>query len=99
MAEPAPELSPKMRTLAEAIRTHEGKVRLALFGFDLWLEVMASGHVSMLNFCAGGKVADGTEPENTLIVPVQVIGGSIVVGFDPTLPADGFALKAEPAAS
>ena len=93
MADAKQPLSPAMQALAEAIRQQGPNVRAALCGFDLWIEVMGSGHTSMVNFKPGGMVADGSEPENTLLVPITVIGGKIVVSFDPTLPPDHFQLK------
>ena len=92
MAEEQRELSPAMQALSAAIRGH-GAPQAVSRGFDLWLEAMGSGYTGMCNFRAGGEFADGTEEENTLIVPVLVIGGRIVVNFDPTLPPDQFYLK------
>lgn len=86
-------LTPGLQRLSEAVRAHSGPVRVVFCGFDLWIEVMGSGHTSMCNFRMGGQIADGSEPENTVIVPVTVIGGRIVVSFDPTLAPDGFTLK------
>lgn len=88
-----PELSQAMQALSTAIRTHAGNVSVVFCGFDLWLEVMGSGHTSTLNFRTGGVPADGTEDENTVVVPVVVIGGKIVVSFNPKLAPDAFALK------
>ncbi|MEM7188727.1 MAG: hypothetical protein AAF439_03875 [Pseudomonadota bacterium] len=92
MADEQPQLSPGMQALSAAIRSHGGP-QAAFCGFDLWLEVMGSGFTGMCNFRAGGEIADGNEEENTLIVPILVIGGRIVVNFDPTLPPDQFYLK------
>lgn len=89
-----PELSPNMQALSAAIRARETPPQAVFCGFDFWLEVCGSGHTSMCNFKAGGGIADGSEdPEKTVLVPVLVIGKTIVVGFDPTLPAEEFALK------
>lgn len=89
-----PKLSPRMQALAEAIRARQANPPQAVFcGFDLWLEVCGSGHTGMCNFKAGGEIADGSEGERTLVVPVMVIGKRIVVGFDPTLPPGEFQLK------
>ena len=88
-----PKLSPKMQALAEAIRARQTPPQAVFCGFDLWLEVCGSGHTSMCNFKAGGQIADGTESERTVVVPVLVIGKRIVVGFDPTLPPSEFQLK------
>ncbi|MEO1494791.1 MAG: hypothetical protein AAFV19_21805 [Pseudomonadota bacterium] len=91
---PPPPLSSALQTLSKAIQDHPGTVRTALCGFDLWLEVMGSGLTSTRNFKAGGEAADGTEDEYTIVVPVIVIGGRIVVAFDPTLKPDAFELRA-----
>ncbi len=88
-----PALSPAMQALSEAIRARSDKARAVFCGFDLWLEVLGSGHTSTLDFRAGGIPADGTEDEYTVVVPVVVIGKRIVVSFDPTLPADAFELR------
>jgi hypothetical protein len=93
MSDTPKELSPRMKTLAEAIRGRPAPPQAVFCGFDMWLEVCASGHTSTCNFKAGGEIATGDEPENTLIVPVLVIGRRIVVGFDPTLPPGEFVLK------
>ena len=93
MADPKPELSPTMRALGQAIANHPNPVQAAQLGFDLWLEVLGSGHVSTCNFKAGGQILEGEPGENEIVVPVMVIGGRIVIGFDPTLPPDGYALK------
>ena len=93
MSDTPRELSPKMQALAEAIRARQELPQAVFCGFDLWLEVCASGHTSTCTFKAGGAIATGDEPENTLLVPVLVIGKRIVVGFDPTLPPDDFVLK------
>ena len=87
------ELSPKMQALAQAIRSRAAPPQAVFCGFDMWLEVCGSGHTATCNFKAGGEIATGDEPENTLVVPVLVIGRRIVVGFDPTLPPDEFVLK------
>ena len=93
MSDTPRELSPKMRALAEAVRKRETPPQAVFCGFDMWLEVCGSGHTSTCNFKAGGEIAMGDEPENTVVVPVLVIGKRIVVGFDPTLPAGEFVLK------
>lgn len=87
------ELSARMQALAQAIRGRPAPPQAVFCGFDLWLEVCASGHTSTCNFKSGGQIADGTEDERTVVVPVLVIGRRIVVGFDPTLPPDAFVLK------
>lgn len=92
MSDEQKELSPRMKALAETIRNHPTPPQAVFCGFDFWLEVCASGHTSTCNFKAGGKIADGTEDEKTVVVPVLAIGKRIVVGFDPTLPPDRFRL-------
>ena len=87
------ELSDKLNGLAEAIRAHPNPVKAVMCGFDFWLEVMGSGHVKGRDVVAGGHFATGDEPEGTLIVPIMVLGGRIVVSFDPTVPADSYVLK------
>ena len=86
-------LSPRMQVLAEAIRKRDVPPQAVFCGFDLWLEVCGSGHTSMCSFKAGGKPADGSEDDKTVVVPVLAIGKRIVLGFDPTLPPDAFQLK------
>jgi hypothetical protein len=93
MSDKPKELSPKMQALAEAIRKREVPAQVVFCGFDLWLEVCGSGHTAMCNFKAGGELADGTEDEKTVVVPVLAIGKRIVVNFDPTLPPNEFRLK------
>ena len=93
MSDAPKELSPKMHALAEAIRARPVPPQAVFCGFDLWLEVCGSGHTTTCNFKAGGEIATGDEPENTVVVPVLVIGRRIVVGFDPTLSPDEFQLK------
>ncbi len=82
-----------MAELASAIRAHPNPVQVALCGFDLWLEVLGSGHAKGRDFVAGGKLATGEELPTALKVPIMVIGDRIVVSFDPTLPPDDFLLK------
>jgi len=93
MSDKKPELSTNIKALGKAIRDHGTPVQAVFCGFDLWLEVMGSGHTSMCDFLAGGKLAEGTEDEKTLKVPVLVIGGRIVVNFAPTIPPDRFYVK------
>ncbi len=82
-----------MQKLADAIRAHPNKVRVALCGFDLWLEVLGSGFAKGRDFVQGGTMATGDEPEGSLKVPIMVIGSDVVVSFDPTVPTDEFELK------
>lgn len=93
MSDRPAELSPRMQALAGEIRGRSVPPQAVFCGFDLWLEVCGSGHTSMCNFKAGGQIADGSEDETTIVVPVLVIGKRIVVGFDPTLPPGEFVLK------
>lgn len=94
MADAKPELSANMRRIADGLRSH-GSQPMALFcGFDLWLEVMGSGHTSMKNFVKGGKAATGQEDTaTTLVVPLTVLGGSMLVTLDPTIPPEEFYFK------
>ena len=88
-----PELSAGLQRLSQAIRAHGAPPEVVFCGFDLWLEIMGSGHTSTRDFLAGGIPAKGDEDDGILKVPVIVLGGRIVVSFDPTLPPDQFALK------
>ena len=87
------ELSANMQRLAEAIRKHPNPVRTALCGFDLWIEVLGSGHAAPRDFLKGGGFAAGNEPEGTLKVPVMVLGQRIAVSFDASLPPADFVLR------
>lgn len=86
-----PELSKNLQRIAEGLRSH-GKPADALFcGFDLWLEVMGSPHTAPKNFVSGGQPATGEEDtEKTLVVPLMVLGGRMIVTLDPTIPPDEF---------
>lgn len=86
------ELPPGLRQLGQAIARHPNPVQVAFCGFDLWLDVLGSGRTGSHGFTRGGKLATGGEDKDTLVVPVMVIGKSIVVSFDPTLPPDAFRL-------
>ena len=88
----AKELSPALKQLGQAIAKHPNPVLVAFLGFDLWLDVIGSGRVGSHGFTRGGKLATGDEDKETLVVPVAVIGKSIVINFDPTLPPDAFRL-------
>lgn len=94
MADPAPpkEVSAILKKLGQAIAKHPNPVQVAFCGFDLWLEVMSSGHTKTCDFKAGGTLATGDEDEKTLVVPIMAIGNAIVINFDPTLPPDQFRL-------
>lgn len=86
------ELSDNMRALAEAIRKHPGP-KSALLGFDLWLEVMASPHVSPREVVKGGAFATGQEDEKVLKVPVPVLGKRVVIAFDACLGPNEFIVR------
>lgn len=88
-----PALSDGLQKLSQAIRAHPAPPHVVMCGFDLWLEVMGSGHTSTMDFLAGGIPARGDEDDAVLKVPVMVLGGRIVISFDPTLPPDQFVLK------
>lgn len=92
---PSDTMSAGVAALADAISRAPTQVRFARCGFDLWLEVMTSGHVRTMQFRAGGRPASPEETEDpaVLTVPVMVIGRGIVVAFDPTLPPESFALS------
>ena len=89
-----PPLSKNLQRIADALRS-QGKPADAVFcGFDLWLEVMGSPHTTAKNFVSGGKPATGEEnTEKTLIVPLMVLGGRMIVTLDPTIPPDEFYFK------
>ena len=90
---PKQPLSPNLQALSQAIRSHGRPVQVVMCGFDLWLEIMGSGHTALRDFLPGGQPARGDEPEGTLKVGVITLGGHMVVSFDPTLPPDKFQLK------
>ena len=91
---PPAELSPGLQALSQAIRARGAPPPQVVFcGFDLWLEVLGSGHTSLRDYLSGGVPAKGDEPEGVLKVPLMVLGGRIVVSLDPTLPPDSFAFK------
>lgn len=93
---PAPprSLSPNLQKISDAIRAQPQPPRALFAGFDLYLEIIASGHLTMRDFVTGGVPARGDEPENTVRVPLQVLGGRIVLSLDPTIAPDDFYLKA-----
>lgn len=88
------ELSERMQRLADALRAAQPRPRAAFCGFDLWLEVMGSGHVRQRELTTGGRPVGKDEDDIKLRVPMPVLGSSTIVGFDPTLPPDEFELKA-----
>ena len=89
---PPKELSPNLQRLSQAIRQH-GTPRVVFAGFDLYIELMGSGHLSMADFLMGGALAKGDEPEGTLKIPMLVLGGRIVLSMDPTIQPEEFYLK------
>ena len=94
MADQTPELSENMRRIADGLREHGSQPDILFCGFDLWLEVMGSSHTSMKNFLMGGKPALGDEdPSTTLLVPLTVLGGKMVISLDTTIPPDQFYFK------
>jgi len=93
MSDKKPELSPNLHRLSAAIRGHGAPVQAAFCGFDLYLEVMSCDHMSMADFLTGGKIADGSEDEGVLKVPMPTLGGRIIISFDPTVAPDQFYLK------
>ena len=94
MADQTPELSENMRRIADGLRQHGSQPDILFCGFDLWLEVMGSSHTSMKNFLMGGKRALGDEdPSTTLLVPLTVLGGKMVISLDTTIPPDQFYFK------
>jgi hypothetical protein len=86
------DLSDTMRALAEAVRKHPGP-KSALLGFDLWLEVMASPHVSSREVLQGGAFATGQEDPKVLKVPVPVLGKRVVIAFDACLGPQEFIIR------
>ncbi len=90
--QPQGEFSTAVRDLGKAISQHPGPVHAAFCGIKLYVEVLASGRVSPLEFLITGHVARGDEPEGALKVPVLAIAGKIPVSFDPTLPPEGYRL-------
>jgi hypothetical protein len=86
-------LSKNMARLAEAIRANP-KTRCALCGFDLWLEVLGSPHVTGRDMTWKGRFVTPEDSPEVLKLPVPVLGKRVVVSFDPTLPPDDFELRA-----
>lgn len=79
-----------VKELGSAIASHPEKVLAVFLGFDLWLEVLQTGKVTMKNFKKGGVPAAEDEPDGVAKVPLPIIGRDIVIGVDITLPPDGF---------
>ena len=81
-----------LQDLGKAIAVHPHKVRNMFLGFDLWVEVYASGRVKASLFKAGGVPTTEEDPYKGPKVPLMVVGDNIVVSIDVTLPPDGFRL-------
>jgi hypothetical protein len=79
-----------LKELGLAIAGHPNKVMQVFLGFDLWLEVQASGKVSMKLFKPGGVPSTDDDLPGILKIPLQIIGRDIVIAVDITLPPDGF---------
>ena len=79
-----------LKELGAAIAGHTTRVQVAFCGFDLWLDVFASGRVRMQPFKKGGVFAEPGDEGITVAMPV--VGDGVVISFDPTLPPDGFRL-------
>ena len=86
------DLSKNLARLAEAMRANP-RARVALCGFDLWLEVLGSPHVAGREMTWKGRFVTPEDPPETLRVPVPVLGKRVVVSFDPTLPPTEFELR------
>ena len=94
MAEQTQDLSPDLKRLAEAIRADGGRARGVLCGYDLWIDVLSSPHITLKDFVQGGVPASGEEDkEKDCVVPLIVLGGRIVVGLDITLAPNEFVLR------
>ncbi len=83
-----------MQELGEAIKASDTKGDGAFCGFDLWLEVYASGKVKQGHYKKGGVRATPEEVDDMeqITVPMPIVGRGIVISFDPTLPPDEFRL-------
>ncbi|HEY4252609.1 MAG TPA: hypothetical protein VGM87_15460 [Roseomonas sp.] len=81
-----------LQDLGKAIAVHPQQVRIMFLGFDLWVEVYASGKVRPSLFKAGGVPTSEDDPYKGAKVPLMVVGNNIVVSVDVTLPPDGFRL-------
>lgn len=79
-----------LKELGSAIAGHATRTQVAFCGFDLWLEVFASGLVRMQLYKKGGLPAQ--EGDEGILVSMPVVGDGVVISFDPTLPPDGFRL-------
>ncbi|GAB4182737.1 MAG: hypothetical protein OHK0024_22310 [Thalassobaculales bacterium] len=80
-----------VKELGAAIAQRKVKPRVMFLGFDLWLDVYATGRVGATPWRKGGQPATGKEDKLTVVVPLPTVDG-IVVSLDPTLPPDGFRL-------
>jgi len=81
-----------VKELGAAIAAHPNKVRQISLGFDLWWEVMASGHVKTATFTKGGVPVDEKDPNIALKVPLAVVGKDMVVSIDVSLAPDDYRL-------
>lgn len=81
-----------LQDLGKAIAVHPQKVQIMFLGFDLWVEVYASGRVRPSLFKKGGIPTTEEDPYKGAKVPLMVVGDNIVVSVDITLPPDGFRL-------
>lgn len=90
----SPPLSKNLQRIADDLRAH-GQSPVAVFcGYDLWIEVLSSPHISLKDFAPGGQPATGEEDkERVAIVPLIVLGGKIIVCLDPTIPPGEFYFK------
>lgn len=90
---PQRELSPNLKRLSAAVRSHGSEPRVVFTGFTLYIELMGSGHLSMRDYLMDGQPARGDEPEGTLKIPMLALGGRIMLSIDPTIPPEDFYLK------
>lgn len=94
MADPQPELSSNLRRIADALKSHGQPPEAVFCGFDLWTEVLGSPHISLKDYLKGGKPARGDEDKSkTLVIPIIVLGGRMIVCMDPTIPPQEFYFK------
>jgi len=94
MSDAKPELSPNLRRIADGLRNHGQPPDAVFCGFDLWIEVLGSPHISLKDFLQGGVPAKGDEDKSkTLVIPIIVLGGKIIVCLDPTIPPGDFYFK------
>ncbi|KAA5607044.1 hypothetical protein F1188_03825 [Roseospira marina] len=82
--------SESLRNLGRAIATHPVPAEAVFVGFDLYLQVFASGKVRMIGFTAGGQRVAPEDARPDGAVPFPAIGRGVVVCFDPTLEPEAF---------